>query len=37
MFVTLGGGRSILLSYGRMYEIVVFEPYAFFAEVEGFP
>ena len=33
----LGGGRSILLSYGRMYEIVVFEPYALFAKVEGFP
>ena len=33
----LGGGRSILLSYGRMYEIVVFEPYALLAKVEGFP
>ena len=33
----LGGERSILLSYRRMYEIVVFEPFAFFAEVEGSP
>ena len=33
----LGGERSILLSYRRMYEIVVFEPYALFAKVEGFP
>ncbi len=37
MTIHLGGGRSSLLSYGRMYEIVVFEPYALIAKVEGFP